>query len=122
MAEVEDIQFIPQAEALGIGTVINKKLLATSSIFQLMLDADASTSKCLALTDAEVAELEVKPGAKITRAAVKDLHLDRNMTLAALIRDGHGMLVTGTTQFKAGDKVLIFCLAGALHKVEHLFS
>lgn len=122
IAEVEDIQFIPQAEALGIGTVINKKLLATSSIFQLMLDADSSTSKCLALTDAEVAELEVRPGAKITRAEVKDLHLDRNMTLAALIRDGRGMLVTGTTHFQAGDKVLIFCLAGSLHKVEHLFS
>ena len=122
VAEVEDIQFIQQAEALGIGSVINKKLLATSSIFQLMLDADASTSKCLALTDAEVAELEVKPGAKITKAAVKDLNLDRNMTLAALIREGRGMLVTGTTQFRAGDKVLIFCLAGSLHKVEHLFS
>lgn len=87
-----------------------------------MLDADASTSKCLALTDAEVAELEVRPGAKITRAAVKDLHLDRNMTLAALIRDNKGMLVTGGTRFEPGDKVLVFCLAGALHKVERLFT
>lgn len=122
VAEVEDIQFIPQAEALGIGSVINKKLLASSSIFQLLLDADSSTSKCLALTDAEVAELEVKPGAKITRAAVKDLNLDRSMTLAALIRDGQGMLVTGNTTFKPGDRVLIFCLSGSLHKVERLFA
>ena len=87
VAEVEDMQFIPQAETLGIGSVINKKLLASSSIFQLLLDADSSTSKCLALTDAEVAELEVKPGAKITKAVVKDLNLDKSMTLAALIRD-----------------------------------
>lgn len=122
IAEVEDIQFIPQAETLNIGTIINKKLLATSAIFQLLLDADSSTSKCLALTDAEVAELEVKPGAKITRAAVKDLNLDRNMTLAALIRDGRGMLVTGMTRFEPGDKVMVFCLAGSLHKVEKLFS
>lgn len=122
IAEVEDIQFIPQAEALGIGTVINKKLLATSSIFQLLLDSDSSTSKCLALTDAEVAELVVRPGAKITRAAVKDLHLDRSMTLAALIRDNAGMLVTGNTRIEAGDKVLVFCLAGSLHKVERLFT
>lgn len=122
VAEVEDMQFIAQAEALGIGTVINKKLLASSTIFQLLLDADSSSSKCLALTDAEVAELEVKPGAKITRAAVKDLHLDRSMTLAALIRDDKGMLVNGNTVFQPGDKVLIFCLAGSLHKVEKLFS
>lgn len=122
IAEVEDIQFIPQAEGLGIGTIINKKLLASSTIFQLMLDADSSTSKCLALTDAEVAELEVKSGAKITRAAVKDLHLDRNLTLAALIRNGHGMLVNGNTRFEAGDKVLVFCFQGALHKVDRLFN
>lgn len=122
IAEVEDIQFIPQAETLNIGTIINKKLLATSGIFQLLLDADSSTSKCLALTDAEVAEMEVKPGAKITRAAVKDMKIDRSMTLAALIRNGHGQLVTGMTRFEPGDKVLIFCLAGSLDKVEKLFN
>lgn len=122
VAEVEDIQFIPQAESLGIGTVINKKLLAGSSIFQLLLDADVSTSKCLALTDAEVAELEVKPNAKITRGPVRDLRLDSNMTLAALIRDDQGMLVTGNTTFRAGDRVMIFCLAGSLHKAEKLFN
>lgn len=122
VAEVEDIQFMPQAETLNIGTIINKKLLATSAIFQLLLDADSSTSKCLALTDAEVAELEVKAGAKITHAAVKDMRLERNMTLAALIRNGHGMLVNGNTRFEPGDKVMVFCLAGSLHKVEKLFN
>ncbi len=122
VAEVEDIQFIPQAEGLGIGSVVNKRLIASSTIFQLLLDSDASTSKCLALTDAEVAELEVKPGAKITRATVRELNLDRNMTLAALIRGDLGMLVTGNTQIQAGDRVLVFCLMGSLHKVEKLFS
>ncbi len=122
VAEVEDIQFINQAEGLGIGTVINKKLLASSTIFQLLLDSDASTSKCLALTDAEVAELEVKPGSKITHALVKDLKLSRDMTLAGLIRDGQGMLVTGMTQIQAGDHVVVFCLSGSIHKVERLFS
>ena len=122
VAEVEDIQFINQAEGLNIGTVINKKLLASSSIFQLLLDSDSSTSKCLALTDAEVAELEVKPDSKITRAPVKDLKLSREMTLASLIRDGKGMLVTGNTVIQPGDHVVVFCLAGAIHKVEKLFS
>lgn len=122
IAEVEDLQFISQAERLNIGTIINKKLLATSSIFQLLLDNDNNTSKCLALTDAEVAELEVKPGSKITKALVKDLKLSKDMTLAGLIRNGVGMLVTGNTRICAGDHVVVFCLLGALHKVEKLFS
>lgn len=122
VAEVEDFQFIPQAEGLGIGTVLNKKLLASSTIFQLMLDADSTTSKCLALTDAEVAELEVKEGAKITRAAVKDLHLDRNITLAAILRGDKGMLVSGNTRVEPGDRVLVFCLGGSIQKLDRLFK
>lgn len=122
IAEVENLQFISQAENLNIGTIINKKLLASSSIFQLLLDADSSTSKCLALSDAEVAELEVKPDSKITRAPVKDLRLSRDLTLAGLIRDGKGMLISGNTVFKPGDHVLVFFLSGAIHKVERLFN
>lgn len=122
IAEVEDLQFISQAENLNIGTVINKKLLASSSIFQLLLDNDSSTPKCLALSDAEVAELVVKPNAKITRALVKDLRLSHDMTLAGLVRDGRGQLVTGNTQIQAGDHVVVFCLAGSLHQIEKLFN
>ena len=122
IAEVENIQYISQAEGLNIGTIINKKLLASSSIFQLLLDADSSTSKCLALSDAEVAELEVRPGAKISGKPVEDLKLSHDMTLAGLIRDGKGMLVGGDTVILPGDHVVVFCLSGALHKVEKLFN
>jgi trk system potassium uptake protein TrkA len=122
IAEVESLQFISQAEGLNIGTIINKKLLASSTIFQLLLDTDTSTSKCLALADAEVAEIEVRPGSKITQAAVKDLGLPRSLTLAGLIRNGHGQLITGATVIEPGDHVLVFCLLGSLHKVERLFT
>ena len=121
IAEVENIQLVSEAESLNIGTTINKKLLASSTIFQLLLDTDSSTSKCHSLTDAEVAELEVRPGSKITRGPVKDLNLSREMTIAGLVRDGVGMLVTGNTVIQPGDHVVVFCLAGALHKVEKLF-
>ena len=122
VAEVENIQFISQAEGLNIGTIINKKLLASSSIFQLLLDSDSSNSRCLALADAEVAELEVKPGSKLTKAPVKDLKLPHDITLGALIRDNQGMLISGMTLIQPGDHVLVFCLHGAIRKVEKLFS
>lgn len=121
IAEVENIQFISEAEGLNIGTVINKKLLASSKIFQLLLDADESSSKFMALADAEVAELDARPGSRITKAKVMDLKLSHDMTIAGLIRDGKGMLVEGRTQIQPGDHVVVFCLAGSIHKVEKLF-
>ena len=109
VAQVENLQFINEAESLNIGTIINKKLIASSTIFQMMIDADTDNAKCLALADAEVAELEVAAGA-------------RDMTIAGLVRNGEGQLVTGDTQLQAGDRVVIFCLSGAIHKIERMFG
>ena len=122
IAEVENIQFINEAEALNIGTIINKKLLASSSIFQILLDADSSNVKCLALADAEVAEIVAKKDSKITRAKVKDLNLSKDLTIAGMLRKGKGYLVQGDTQIQEGDRVVVFCLSGAIHKVEKLFN
>lgn len=122
IAEVENLQFISEAEGLNIGTIINKKLLASSRIFQMLLDRDTSTSKCMALADAEVAEIVAKEGSKITRGPVKDLHLSRDMTIAGLIRDGKGLLVSGNTVIQPGDRVVVFTLNGVIHKVEKLFK
>lgn len=122
IAEVENIQLIYQAEGLNIGTIINKKLLASSKIFQVLLDSDTESSKFLSLADAEVAELEVKEGSRITRHPVKNLDLSRDVTLGGLVRKGRGMLVTGNTVFEPGDRVVVFCLSGLIHKIERLFS
>lgn len=122
IAEVENLQFVSEAESLNIGTIINKKLLASSHIFQALLDSDTSSSKFMALADAEVAEIVAREGSKITRAAVKDLKLSRDMTIAGLIRDGKGQLVSGNTVIQPGDSVVVFTLNGVIHKVEKLFK
>jgi trk system potassium uptake protein TrkA len=122
IAQVEDIQFIYEAEALNIGTIVNKKLLASSRIYQILIDADEDNARCLALADAEVAEIIVEEGDRVTRADVKDLKLSRDFTIAGLVRDGQGQLVTGDTRIQAGDHVVVFCLQGAIHKLDKYFS
>lgn len=122
IADVENLQFYSLAENLNIGTSINKKLMASSSIFQILLDSDESNSKFLALADAEVCEMEVKTHARITKAPVKDLNLPWGMTLAALMRDGKAQLISGMTQIQTGDKVVVFCLSGTITKIEKWFN
>ena len=82
IALVENTGFINISQDIGIDTIINKKLIASSHIFQIMLDNDASTARCLALADAEVAELVVKDGSKVTKAEIRDLKLPSGMTIA----------------------------------------
>ncbi|HIU55281.1 MAG TPA: Trk system potassium transporter TrkA [Candidatus Gallibacteroides avistercoris] len=122
VAEVENLAYISTAEGLNIGTTINKKLIAASRIYQLLLDTDSSNTKCLSLVTAEVIELVAKKGSKITSAPVKELSLPKDITIGGLIRDGKGVVVMGDTQIQPDDHVLVFCLDAAIQKIGRLFS
>ena len=109
VAEVENIDYIGMAESLDIGTVINKKMIAASHIYQMMLDAD-------------VAEFTVPEGAKITKHLIKDLGLPKGTTIGGMIRNGEGILVTGDTLIQPGDHVVVFCLSMMIKKIEKFFN
>ena len=110
------------AEKLDIGTVINKKKIAASHIYQMMLDADVTNVKCLTFANADVAEFNVMEGAKITRNPVKDISLPRGVTIGGLIRDKEAIIVTGNTQILPGDHVVVFCLEGMIKTIEKYFN
>lgn len=122
VAEVENLDYINMAENLNIGSVINKKLIAVSHIYQMMLDADVSNVKCLTFANADVAEFQVKEGTRITKNPVKDLNLPKGVTIGGLIRKGQGMLVTGDTMILPDDHVMVFCLNMMIKKIEKYFK
>ena len=122
VAQVENIDYITMAEKMDIGTVINKKLIAASHIYQFLLNADVSNVKCLTFANADVAELVAHPGSKITRRPVKDLNLPKDMTLGGLIRNNKPVLIEGDTCIQADDHVVIFCLDTAMHKLQDYFN
>lgn len=122
VAEVENIDYIGMAESLDIGTVINKKLITASHIYQMMLDADVSNVKCLTFANADVAEFTVKAGSRITKHPVKDLGLPKGTTIGGLIRNGEGVVVMGDTLIQPGDHVVVFCLSMMIKKIEKYFN
>lgn len=122
VAEIENIDYISMAEQLDIGTVINKKLIAASAIYELLLKADASNIKSLTYADANVGEVIAKPKSKVTRKPIKDLNLPEYITFGALIRNGEPILVDGNTQIEANDRVVVFFLSRSLKSIESLFN
>ena len=122
VAEVENIDYIGMAESLDIGSVINKKMITASHIYQMMLDADVSNVKCLTFANADVAEFTVKEGSLITKHPVKDLGFPKGVTIGGLIRNGEGVVVMGNTQIQPGDHVVVFCLSMMIKKVERFFN
>ena len=122
VAMVENLDYVDMAEGLDIGTIINKKTIAASHIFQLMLDADVSNMRSLMVADSDVAEFTAAQGSPVTRKPVKDLGLPTGVTIGGLVRRNVGMLVNGNSQREAGDSVMVFCHEHNLKKVEKYFK
>ena len=121
VAVVENVDYVSMAESLDIGTIINKKAIAASYIYQMMLDADVMNVRFLMNANADVAEFIAKEGAKVTKKPVKDLGLPIGVTIGGLVRKGEGMLVSGNTQIEADDSVMVFCHNINMKKIEKYF-
>lgn len=122
IAEVENIDYIPMAESLDIGTVINKKAIAAGYIYQMLLDATVLNIRNLTNADAQIIELKATEGSKITRHKIKQLDLPRDINIGAIVRDGVAVLVNGDTQVVTNDQVVVFCKSAAIRQLEKFFK
>lgn len=122
IAEVENIDYIQLAESLDIGTIINKKMLAASYIYQYTLDADVHNVKGLTHVDAEVVELTARKDSPITKGKIMDIKLPKNIFIGGVVRNGVGFIANGQTVIQAGDDVIVFCLSSSFHKLDQLFN
>lgn len=121
IALVENMDYINISQTIGINTLINKKLIAASSIFRHIRKGEILALANLHNIDAEVFEFEVPPGAKVTKKPIKELKLPRDAVFGGIIRDGKALMSFGDFQIREGDKAIVFCLPEAISTVEDLF-
>ena len=122
IADVENLYYIPMAEGLDIGTVLNKKTIAASYIYQMLLDASVRGVHNLTSADAEIVEFVANEDSPITRRIVKDLNLPSEANIAGIVRAGEGLLVNGDTQIIANDLVVVFCKSHVIRHLERFFK
>ncbi len=122
VAAVENLDYVNMAVSLDIGTIINKKAIAASHIYQMMLDAEVNNVRFLMTANADVAEFTAHPESKVTKKRVFELGLPNGATIGGLVRDGEGHLVSGGTQIEAGDIVVVFCYNVRMEKLEKFFK
>lgn len=122
IAQVENLAYLDMAEQLDVGTIINKKKIAASYIYQMLLKADVKSVKTLTINEADVAEFEVKPGSAVTKKPIMNVGIPHDVNIGGMIRNGEGLLVSGSTQLMAGDRVVVFCLGNNLKKLDKFFN
>lgn len=122
IADVENIDYIPMAEGLDIGTVLNKKTIAASYIYQMLLNASVLNVRNLTSADAEMVEFMATENSRITHDKIRTLRLPADANIGGIVRAGEGILVNGETEILAGDRVVVFCKNHAIRKLEKFFK
>ena len=121
VALVDNMDYVDMAEKLDIGTIINKKTIAASHIYQMMLDADVTTVKSLTIANADVAEFIALEGSLIIGKPIRELKLPQGVALGGLIRDKIGMPINGSTIIQAGDSVVVFAIDRLIKQMDRYF-
>lgn len=122
IAMVENTDYIGMAEQLDIGSIINKKAFAAAHIYRMLLKADVASIKSFNVANADVIEYKVHEKTRITRKPVAKLGLPPSVNIGGYVRDGVGYMANGSTVFRPGDLVVMFCTRNEFRKLEKYFD
>lgn len=125
IAEVENVDYIGLAADMGIDTLINKKTIAANSIHKYTMSnsADISSTRHLTQSDAQILEIIVREGMKITRKSLMDMRdFPKDAVIGGVVRGKNAFIPSGSTQIADGDKVLVFALPAAVNEVKKFFE
>jgi trk system potassium uptake protein TrkA len=122
IALVENLDYIDISQNIGINTIINKKLITASYIARFTMDAEVTSIKCLSGIDAEVLEFVTKHNSAVTKKPIHKLNIPEGAIIGGIVRGKTSYIAVGDFQILENDKVVVFALPKAIHKVDKLFN
>lgn len=122
IALVENIDYIDISQNIGIDTIINKKLITASYIARFTMGSEVTSSKVLHGIDAEVFEFVVKANSPIVKKPIRKLQFPEGAIIGGITRGEDSFIAVGNFRIMEGDKVVVFSLPSATHKVDRFFN
>jgi len=122
IALVENIDYIPLSQMVGIDTMINKKVIAASNIFRHIRKGEVLSLANLHGVNAEVLEFRVTAKSKVAKKPIRDLNFPKGAIIGGVVRNEHGMITLGDFQIEEGDHVVVFAMNECIQKVEDFFK
>jgi len=122
IALVDKADYIPLTQTIGLDSLINKKLIAATSILQFVRRGEIISQTTLEGIDAQLFEFVVQPNSPITKKPVKDIGFPKDAIIGGIIRGEKSFIVVGDSQIQANDKIVIFSLPSGVKKIEKLLT
>ena len=122
IALVNKVEYLPITSKIGMDAVVSKQLLTVNAVQRYIQRQQVVSIASLPGSQAELIEFIAKEDSKITKKPLKDIRFPSQAIAGAVLQEDHLVIPKGDTQVRAGDKVVVFLLPGAVDDVERLFQ
>jgi trk system potassium uptake protein TrkA len=78
--------------------------------------------KCLSGINAEVLEFLAKPHSPITKKPIRSVGFPKGAIIGGIIRGKDSYIAVGDLQVQENDKVVVFAMPSAIHKLKRFFN
>lgn len=122
IARVENIDYIHLSQDIGIDTLINKKMIAASSIFKHVRKGKVDAIAHLHGVNAEIIEFEIHPHSKVAGKKIGKIKFNDLAKIICIIRDDNIIFPEESESLEYGDKAIVFSLSEAIGRTEKYFA
>jgi len=119
---VNRIDFLPEAQILGINASFSTRLVVVDRILQYVRKGKVLSVTTFREEEAEAIELVATPGSKYVGKPLKDVAFPKGALVGAIVRPtGEVEVPRGHSQINLDDRVIFFCLETVIPKLEKAF-
>ncbi len=107
---------------LGIDAVVSPRVITISSILQHVRRGRIRAVHTIHEGKGEIIEAEALKTSSLVGKPLREIDLPGEILIGAVVRDEEVFIPRGSTTIMTGDRVILFAGAGAVKKVEKLFT
>ena len=97
-------------------------MITINNIFRHVREGQVAALTSLHGVDSEILEFIVHSACEVSGIPLKKLAFPREAIIAGVVRGEQSFIANGETTIEAGDRVVVFTLPKAVHKVEKFFK
>ncbi|NLT94729.1 MAG: Trk system potassium transporter TrkA [Clostridia bacterium] len=122
IAQIRRSDYLPLVERVGIDVAVSPRLITASAILKFIRRGHIISVSLLSGDKAEMIELAVSEDSKVVNKYLRDLNFPTGAIIGSIYRDHDVFIPTGSDYILPNDRVVVFALPKAIHKVEAFFS
>ncbi len=109
-------------DRLDIDGAFNPIHIASSNILKIVRGGKVVSVSLLIGGEAEVTEIILSKRLNILNKTLEELRLPKGMIIGAILRDNEVIIPDGNTEFRPGDRIVVFSLKKHLKDLKKLFT